>query len=131
MKIHTDTLTSSQLYAAQHGLPVYLESVQKGSRSRARAFDVHLSADKDEAHRFNTNFYPNDRVGDAAATWDEWGIWIDRLFMLDPEAIIGQYDGVDDFYSQTRNAWESPYNTDHKPGSVWARAHTAPWLTAA
>src|ERR1017187_2610348 len=78
MKIHTDTLTSSQLYAAKHGLPIYLESVRVGSRSRKNGFIVHLSADKDENHHFNTNpggRYPDDRVGDAAATWDEWGIW--------------------------------------------------------
>ncbi len=36
-----------------------------------------------------------------AATWDDWGIFITRLFRIDRDAKIGQYDGKDDFIEQT------------------------------
>ena len=32
-----------------------------------------------------------------AATWTEWGIVIDALFDLDPDAKIGHYNGRDEF----------------------------------
>lgn len=33
-----------------------------------------------------------------AATYDEWGYWLDRLFELDPGAILGQYESRDDLH---------------------------------
>jgi hypothetical protein len=41
----------------------------------------------------------------AAATWDEHGHIFARLFDTDPEAIIGHYDGREDFHAQTHDAY--------------------------
>lgn len=136
MKIHSDTLTESQLYTAKRGLPVYLETVCVGSRSRNHGFLVRLSADRDDLHRraANSGQYgaSSNTIGEVAATWDDWGVWIARLFLLDPNAIIGPYKGRNHFYAETTNFVESSWYhrryVEEKPKSLYARTHTAPWL---
>lgn len=67
---------------------------------------------------------------EKAATWDEWGVVIAKLFAVDPDAQIGHYSDEIDFLRQTRDehvrvtAW-------HDPESYYARTHRAPWLQAA
>jgi hypothetical protein len=38
---------------------------------------------------------------ERAATWMDWGWWIAALFRFELTAIIGQYDGQDDFFRKT------------------------------
>jgi hypothetical protein len=135
MRIHSDILTGNELRTNLYGLGCYLECSSHGSRKRARAFEVHLSHDRDDVHRYACNpgtSYPSrerEPIGEVAATWDDWGVWIDRLFDLDQKAIIGQYDGRQDFIDQTLRFVSSAYfRVGHKYDSVWARGHTAPWL---
>lgn len=134
MKIHSSVLTSHDIAVAANIAGVYGEVVQVGSRSRTRGFLVRLEAlEKDELHRFRANpgtSWPNRSYEQGiAATWDEWGIWIDRLFAIDPDAVIGQYDGQEAFMDQTRHFVD--YCLDaHKPDSIYARTHTAPWLAS-
>lgn len=45
---------------------------------------------------------------EKAATWTEWGIVIDRLYAVDPNAQIGHYTSREDFRSQTAAAhWKT------------------------
>lgn len=49
-----------------------------------------------------------------AATWDDWGVWIDRLYAIDPNAEIAYYKSRSHFRIMTRQ---------YKP-----RDMSAPWL---
>lgn len=40
-----------------------------------------------------------------AATWTEWGIVIDALFDIDPDAKIGHYNGREEFFRITSQAY--------------------------
>lgn len=59
-----------------------------------------------------------------AATWDEWGIFIDRLFTIDPEALIGHYTSRERFIESTRKEHERI--TEYRPDLIMT--HSAPWL---
>lgn len=127
MRLHSDTLTERDLYAA---LPdgVHANITQKGSRKRARAFEVTLYVlDKDDLHRRYGNSGGYGASTDVAATWDEWGIWMARLYVLDQEALIGWYHDPAHFVAQTLRA-RNYVQMAHKPGSVEYRTKTAPWL---
>lgn len=120
MKIHSDKLTKSDLYECAAGSGAWIDEMSEGrSRSRVRRFEVYLNGSSRYAAQH----------GGKAATWDEWGIWIDRLFDIDPQAIIGPYDGRDDFIEQTQNESQRVAKY-HSPTSYQARNMTAPWLTA-
>lgn len=76
MKIHTDTLTVSDVHTAARVARVDLELSEHGSRSRDHAFAVHLQG---ESRR-----RPNRQVDSGyAATWDQWGVFLSVLFDLD------------------------------------------------
>ena len=68
--------------------------------------------------------------GEKAATWDEWGVVIDRLYSVDPNARIGHYTSRADFLAQTRDEHDRVW-TYHDPEGYQARSHRAPWLREA
>jgi hypothetical protein len=88
---------------------------EEGSRARARGFVVRLSGSSN---------YNMAKLDDKAATWDEWGIFINELFKLDPDALIGHYPTRDNFIEQTQREAEriATYRPDLAP------THSAPWL---
>lgn len=51
--------------------------------------------------RYSRNTDRASRDLPRSATWHEWGALIERLFAVDPSAIIGRYDGLDDFEDRT------------------------------
>ena len=127
MRIHTDTLTREQLYAA---LPfdVHAYITPKGSRKRARAFEVTLFVlEKDDLHRRYGNSGGYGSSEDVAATWDEWGVWMARLYEIDPDALIGWYESYHHFLDMTTRHRDC-VRMDNKPTSVAYRTHMAPWL---
>ena len=104
MKIHTDHLTSAEVYAATKagGMKgVYAECVTVGSRSRKRGLVVHLVGNS--GRRPNPGKGGTDKGG-YAATWDEWGMFLNYLFEMDPDAIATgacAYEGRDEFLLKT------------------------------
>ena len=85
MRIHSDILTADDIHAATRDLPgVYVTASQHSSRARQRAFEVSLEGN---GYRKNTGLYGG--AEDFAATWDEWGVVIARLFGIDPHAFWG------------------------------------------
>lgn len=104
MRIHTDRLTLADIHNAAADLPgVYITATEHGSRSHARAFEVRMEGN---GYRRNSGQYGAD--DEFGATWDEWGVIIGRLYLIDPEALWGTpkyptYRNADDFNQQT--AW--------------------------
>ena len=99
MRIHTN-LTSAEMNTLTYGIDgVDIAWTERGSRSRARAFDVHLVAvERKGRRRGNSGRYGAGY--EYAATWDEWGIVFARLFALDPEATCYAYHGAADYHLQ-------------------------------
>lgn len=98
MKIHSDVLTYADLLDAVKIARVdFGRCDEKGSRSRARGFDVTLTG---ESRR-----RPNDQgKGDRdayAATWDQWGVFLAALFDRDPKMVTPYYEDAKDFAIKT------------------------------
>lgn len=107
MKIHTDTLTKAHLIRAAADLHrVRADAIERGSRRRARAFDVTLSAMPRPGRR-TRNSGNQGAAPESAATWDEWGMFIDTLFRIDEHAVIGPYGGYADFRYQTGGRYDT------------------------
>lgn len=121
MRIHTDILTRHDLTVAmgELGPSVYLETTAHGSRKRDHAFEVTLTADDGWDSRGNKRRRTNSgKIGAGvytAATWYEWGDFFAALFRVDPRAVIGPYDGLEDFEHQT-----AQYNPARDGVSPWA-----------
>ncbi|QWY83886.1 hypothetical protein SEA_A3WALLY_389 [Microbacterium phage A3Wally] len=98
MRIHSDTLTASDIYQTVADLPgVYVEVMPHGSRARKQAFEVRVTGTSSRRTMDNQ---------DQAATWDEWGVFFARLFNQDVHALAGSakhpnYNGSKDFHTQT------------------------------
>jgi hypothetical protein len=124
MKIHSNTLTTKDIWAStiatgMLGVHVDDDIVVKGSRSRTRSFNVKLTG--------NSNHAPNNGrsggfdYGEKAASWDEWGIFINALFLVDPEAIVGQYKSYADFKAYTCNRFDTLDWADSHRQHKWVR----------
>jgi len=121
VKIHTNVLTWRAVHDATRAAGmqgVYLERCdERGSRTRARSFDVTL--------RGNSTRRPNpgtgrDRLeGEHAATWDEWGMFIEALYVADPDALVGDYGPRHVFDAATRLRFEELTAESACPGHVW------------
>ena len=121
MKIHSDTLTYADVHLATiaGGMRgVYAEKLERhGSRSRDHSYDVTL--------RGNSTRKPNPGTGwrdpdaDYAATWDEWGMFIQALYVADPKALIGQYGPASVFEEATAMRFEDLTAAEACPRHNW------------
>ena len=120
MRIHSDTLTSGDLYRALDLSGVFSEGVwiedfsRHGSHSRDHAFEVRLAAepgaDRNGKTRLarNTGQYGAAAEPFKAATYDEWGYWIAAVFSYDPNAKMSYYDDAEDFARKTGGDYPLP-----------------------
>ena len=120
MMIHTNVLTRDEIAAAARRAGVSFERLeQKGSRKRARKFDVILEGSGRTGGAWgNSGSYGAAQY--VAATWDEWGVFLAALFTADPEAwtdaytsaehfrwsTAGRYDGLDIAEQCKRHRWD-------------------------
>lgn len=109
MRIHSDTIPRGSLSGLIADLPgVYIDHFSEhGSRKRARGIEVRLVG--------NSPYLNMAKTG-KAATWDEWGVFMARIFNLDPFAIIGGETEAD-FNLRTNYRFEA----DGLPGDTHAR----------
>ena len=100
MRIHSNTLTSQDVYNAARVARATVETLSEhGSRSRARAFEVKLSGES--RRRPNGGNYGADRDV-FAATWDQWGVFLQILFDADPDLTIPRaYADRDEYVYRT------------------------------
>jgi hypothetical protein len=116
MRIHSNVLMPSDLQVALNDTGLSAEGVHLDTASvhrstkRGTGIEFRLSAQPGR-DRFgkarrprNTGQWGAEQSGgyDKGATYDEHGVWMARLFEIDPDAIVGPYDGVDKFHEMTR-----------------------------
>lgn len=121
MHLHADHLTSLDFYeAARRACVDFARLDEKGSRTRTRKFDFLLTG-------WSSNRRPNWGTGDRdmhddyAATWDEWGILLNVLFTLDPEAHTGQfgYTGLEHYRYATNGRFETLTHAEQHVNHTW------------
>lgn len=113
MRIHTDSIRYSDLLEAAKAARVEVEITTHGSRKRDHAFNVNLTG---ESKRRPNRSHASDEY---AATWDQWGVFIGHLFLVDENAVFGSmYDGVDEFNFRTDHrfvhGWPKDAHGDHR-----------------
>lgn len=99
MRIHSDILTPANIHMAElkSGTMSYVLT-KHGSRKRKGAFEVKLSG--------RSNRKTQDNL-EQAATWDQWGIFINHLFEIDPNATMTYYADAETFHAITRYRFET------------------------
>lgn len=127
MRLHTK-LDGQQVHAALqqakeagHVTPdvTFTGWAEHRSQSRARAFEVQLGTCVKElppgtvdqrGKKMNVRRYANSGQSGAgaeyAATWHEWGWLMSYVFLADPEAKFGPYDGEADFTGKTHGEFD-------------------------
>jgi hypothetical protein len=136
MKIHSDIITEADIHRATTAAGmrgVCAEVTHHGSRSRDHSFNVHLTG--------NSSRRPNSgqRGGggdEYAATWDEWGMFIQDLYDRDSNALIGMYEDYETFAKCTDGRFENltaPYQcrpAGHKWFSIGSYRQDCKWCSA-
>lgn len=117
MRLHSDVLKADHIIRALQNskdagkvdFNVQFVSLDpRGSRSRKHAYEVQLGWYGQKISGDGRR-YKNSGVngsGDVyAATYDEWGWFIDELYKLDPLLVFGHYKTRAEFHSMTRYAF--------------------------
>jgi hypothetical protein len=107
MKIHTSASAMHVIHAAQEVGVSVLDISKHGSRSRKHRLDIKLTGHSPYRTMANDG---------QAASWDEWGMFIERVFRLDPDAIVGMYPDYDSFQMATYRRFDdlTPAQAHHK-----------------
>lgn len=127
MRLHSDTLTTKDLYKAVADGPVWFATLtEHKSRTHERAFEVKLAGSGTHS---NSGYYGADtRI--PAATWDEWGIFLSRLYDIDLDMVVGtvkrpvyadcaSFDlSTNDRFSNGQLTWAD----QHAPRHTWRSA---------
>lgn len=116
MRIHSDTLQLWDLTDAVRSIPTGVTFrapvTTHGSRSRHHAFEVHLTG------HGRTGGQWGNVDGKKTASWDEWGMFLARLFVRDPQLTIpGVYADLDEFRDQTYDRFISEEQDGY--GTPW------------
>lgn len=103
MKVYSDTLTRSDLAAAlSEGVSLDEVSEIRRPRVRSRGWNVRLRRWGSARHT-NTGRYGAGEQG--AASYDDHGYWMARLFKKDPHARISWWDGREQFEEGTKGRY--------------------------
>lgn len=109
MKVYSDTLTLNDLFEAARQVPnVYVDTpveIISNPRVRSRGYVVRLGSTV--SNRYRNSGTAGAKVWDdsMAASWDDHGHWMARLFDIDPDARIAHYSNANDFHVSTRYAY--------------------------
>jgi hypothetical protein len=113
MRIHSNSIDALEIRKAARLAGVGFTRLSlHGSRSRAFAFDVILTG----------NSPRNQNGGDEkAATWDQWGHFLNTLFTLDPAMVTPYYADAEHFHWSTGNRYAGGFDLadDHVKGHKW------------
>jgi hypothetical protein len=102
LKIYADKIERRDLFATlPMGVSLDCESIGR-PRVRSRGWTVRLER-PGSTHWRNSGQYGAENV--RAASWDDHGVWLSRLFDIDPAARLGPYDGREKFHLETKGAY--------------------------
>lgn len=122
MKIYSRIITRRDIYEALIGiLEVCIDSdgVREFSPRRGGfGYELYLEGYGDRHYRARNN-----RDG-YAATWDDYGVWMDRLFKIDPDAEIGYWKGRQEFIELT-----AQYAPNMRARAPWLEEDVSPPYT--
>jgi hypothetical protein len=111
MRIHTNEVLSGDIYdAAKAARVTVVRAGLHNSRIRDHAWDIALEGESRRATMAGTG---------KAATWDQWGVFLDYLFMEDDDLTIPRvYPTRYDFDARTAYRFEDAefpvdYHGDH------------------
>lgn len=105
MRIHGSHIMTGDIYAAAEVARVTLDrNTMHNSRIRGQAFDITLQG---ESRRHQNG-------GDGnAATWDQWGVFLNYLFERDTTLTIPRvYENANDFFYKTDGRFEEGWPED-------------------
>ena len=122
MRLHTDLTAAEVRHLTPQAKAAVLIDGMTEHRSRtgkARGLEVKLTGTSNRAR--------NDGSGEAAATWDEWGIFLAALYEADPGMIVGGsleraiYRDGDDFHWKTGDRYRTLTGADQHRQHRWTR----------
>lgn len=115
MRFHTNSINAAEIHRALTDTGLHAEGVRvalcevHNSRSHRVGFEITLRAEpgRDRNGRARRNpasgVYGFAQSFEKAATYDEWGIFMARLFEMEPDAKwSGAYKDASDFHKKTR-----------------------------
>ena len=113
MRIHSDSIDALEIRKAARLAGVgFTRFDLKGSRTRKAAFDIILTGNS-----------PRRQNGgdDMAATWDQWGHFLNTLFTLDADMVTPYYANAEHFHWATGGRYAGGFDLadDHVKGHKW------------
>lgn len=115
MRIHTSATFQDVVRAAQIARVDLVVCSEHGSRSAERAFEVKLEG----ASRRRPNGGSSGAGSGYAADWDQWGVFLNYLFNIDPNTHCWAYKDSGDFDNKTESrffkiGFPDDYHGDHR-----------------
>jgi hypothetical protein len=99
MRIHTSATMADVQMAGAVARVTFTVLTEHRSRSRDRAFEVILSGESRRRQNGGSEY---------AATWDQWGVFLARLFTVDPRMHCWAYRDAEDFARKTDGRFGFP-----------------------
>jgi len=117
VKVYSDILTAADVLAMDELSQVGYEDFREFTprSGYARGFELFLYGFGSRHVRRSAHAHIGDTSYNMAATWTDFGIWMARLFKIDPRAKIAWYDGVDEFLAETHRATKSYRSREEAP----------------
>jgi hypothetical protein len=117
MKLYANEITEKEIMDAAIAAGVTVEKlISKPSRNYVRSFDVILSGSGPRRSQWRDQEVP-------AATWDEWGIFLARLFDHEPGMRAAAYRDRDHFRWATANRYDTLTPADQHRLHAWRVDH--------
>lgn len=113
MRIHSDVIAYTQQIRDALPAGVRAEVVNPHrSRSRRYAYEVRLTGTGSHATQWGTRDTP-------AATWDEWGMFLAKLYELDPNMVAANYRDAAHFHWTTGDRFRALTPTEQHRMHRW------------
>jgi hypothetical protein len=104
MRVHSNLIEADHVYRAARYAGVTVHDLgEHGSRSRTKAFNFWLSGSGMSGGQWGRS------NGEKSATWDEWGIVINQLYLIDSLAHYGahSYQDAEHFHWRTGDRFKT------------------------
>jgi hypothetical protein len=111
MKIHSNILSEVHVMnaarkARDNGADIDVYDLSShGSRKRNSRIDFYAKSENGKHASAHGGWGGSGNTTVRAASWSDYGYLMAELFRIDPNAIIGQYDGLDSFKDRCRSEW--------------------------